>query len=173
MTIIGDTSTVQWTEIITSITAVAAIVTAIVSIRFTKRIAKNSVRPLLSTIYVSRVDYCGIYLKNYGNGPAIITRIIFKKRSENVEYNGLHKAFPIENQYWESYYAFSQKEYYLSPNEDIFLAKLEAKFLIGKDKKYQELKEIFDQGQDNIMINIDYEDVFGNKMKSYQRNEIK
>jgi len=173
MIFLCETQSLGWTDIITSITAVAAIVTALISILFTRNIAKNSVKPLLSTISISRKERCEIRLKNYGNGPAIITKIEFYKKGEKKKYNSLYKAFPITKEFWEGYYSFSKDEYYLSPGESIYLGKIELEHLKDKAKSYKELKKLFDDNKNNVVTYIEYKDVFGNKMKPYHRNKTK
>lgn len=170
MIIFQESEGIQWVDLITSLTAVIAIIIAIGSIYFTKKITQNSLRPLLSTLYVSKEDFCGIILKNSGTGPAIITKASFKHHNAQDEYNSLYKVTSIQKVYWQNYRTFIEDKYYLSPNEVIVLGKIKRKHLRTQGGIYFIYREIFKDELSHVMITIKYEDVFGNKMKTYNRN---
>lgn len=167
------------TDIISPIIALIAVLISIYSIFFSFRFARNSAKPLLSTIRSSGDQGFGLRLKNYGNGPAIITNVEFKLEGSPKPYTSYIIPFGIDKKYWENYYIFTQEKYYLSPNESIFLGFIKPEYVNTinekiaqeKQKSYSDLKNIFDEIKDKFIITINYADVFEKQQAPYIRTK--
>ncbi|PKQ69575.1 hypothetical protein [Labilibaculum manganireducens] len=174
MTIPIETSSLNWSDLISLFVGICALITAIVSILLTRKISRNSVKPLISTISRSGEKQCGMKMKNYGNAPAVITKIQFTNKATNLVFNGFPKAFPIPSEYWENYIYFTADKYYLSAGEEIILGIIDKQHLAKapKKKSYLDMKKEYDIFKQNVSTYIEYEDVYGNKMPPYYRASI-
>ncbi|PKQ64296.1 hypothetical protein BZG02_05625 [Labilibaculum filiforme] len=174
MTIPIETGTFNWNDLISLIVGISALITAILSILLTQKVSRNSVKPLISTISRSGEKQCGMIIKNYGNGPAVITKIEFTNKVDNSVFNGFPKAFPIPSEDWKKYIFFTADKYYLSAGEEIILGIINKKHLTtkSKNKDYFDIKKEYDKFKQNVSTHIEYEDVYGNKMPAYHRSSI-
>ena len=151
-------------------TAIITIGIAWYSIRLSNKVARNTVKPLLSTITADKDDVCYIKLTNYGMGPAIINNIEFKNLAEKKPevQNSLYKVFPIERKFWSDFIAFLEnKTYYISAGETLYLAKIKKNNVESLEADYEEMRNTFNKHKSKISIKVYYADTFNHKMKPF------
>ncbi len=172
MILLTDTAGYDWPIILSAIAALMTTIIATVSIYFTIKMNKNSVKPILSTVTASFDDRFGVRLKNYGNGPAIITKIRFRLKDSSEEKISIIHFFNYDENDWDDCYIFIADEYFLSPGESINLALMTSERVSRISfPSYEERKKEFDDIEKKIIITVEYKDVYGDKMKRYRREK--
>jgi hypothetical protein len=143
------------------IISLAALFTAFISIVLTLIIAFNNVRPIVSAVVSLKHNKEGfLYLKNYGLGTAIITKIYFKKEGSNDEFRNIHTLLNIESSACKESFAFTRDKYYLSPNEKLYIIR----YIENEDYK----SGIISKELENYKLIIKYRSVFRIR-KRYER----
>ena len=167
-----------WTDIFTTITAIAAVFVAIISLRLTIKtkkdsiklteiIATNNVKPLISSIRHKNKKFCGVKIENFGMGTAVIKGIELKKSGNQTK--DFRKLFSIPENIWTDWSNFMEEEYYLKSGEVRFLGKIKKIDVEKMELNYEEISNHFDEELSGIEIKFEYEDVFGNKQNPYRR----
>ena len=156
-------------DISTIIIAVGALAVAVISLNFSRKTGRNNVRPIINTQISSKRRNSKFFeIKNYGLGTAIITKIHFEYDSNRL--NNIVDHIDIPYEACQNYWHFTQTVYHIGPQESIYPVLISEKFCKEiKDKNYIDYAERFLDRINKIKIYIEYEDVYGNKIKPYIR----
>jgi hypothetical protein len=134
-----------------------------------ERIAKANVRPLLSVYTLKYEDRKGILLANHGVGTAVVTSMNISKAEKEV--TNIAKLFQFPSAIaWDDFYRFGETTA-LRAGDEIQLALLTAEGLMSQGYSREEAMRLlkdFETQNLGIEIRIEYEDVLGNKQKTYK-----
>lgn len=164
--IIADGS-VNWLELVVQLatiaTAVAAIVISIITYRSQVTHNKNSVKPILN---VSCGDYVGeifVKIKNKGVGPATVLSVKCENGMTETKHCecSLIRYFHNFDFLWTTF-ADDITGFTIAPGGEIVL-------LVAKSNNETTLQEIRKR-LSNIVVTIEYTDIYGDKMKPSTRN---
>lgn len=160
-------------------TAIVALIIAFFSILLgtwqaiqVDKVAHTNVKPLLDIKYQDFVDEKGQTLSNYGLGPAVITNVRFYKNDRNSEniYDFIDLPY---NAKFDTAYDFGDYHSYIQEDQAIDLAKLTSDHLKGQEYNNTQIQEIMKAWTENlsgIVVEIDYEDVLGQKQETLSRS---
>ena len=136
-----------------------------------EKTAQASVKPILAVFTSEFAENKGVILSNAGVGTAIITKITFARDDKEVQ--ALPQLFDLpENVIWDNYWVFGSRKHYLIAGKSIDLIRLSANNLKEQgfsDRKISSLLKAMQDQMNGITINIDYQDVFGNKQEDSGR----
>ena len=138
-------------------------------LKLSQEIAIANVKPLLTIHSQVYVDNKGISLFNGGIGTAVITDIEFEKDGRTTQ--NLVELFNLGSDfYWDTFWKFSGRKYYLRAGRSYQLVKLTLKKLedqgFPQDKALRLLSKWQEQ-KSGINVRIQYSDVFGNPTEPY------
>jgi len=129
-----------------------------------RKLAEFSRKPILNIHINNYIDRKEVILANFGEGPANITHINFKR--DDNEARNIAALFSFSDQFnWDSIWNFTEPTHYLPANKEIILAKLTAENLKSQNFEKEEVDKImntFYQELLNIKIHFEYKDVFDN-----------
>ncbi len=100
-------------------------------------------------------------------GTAVIKGIELKKSGNQT--NDFRKLFSIPENSWTAWSNFMEEKYYLKSGEVRFLGRIEKNDVEKMKLNYEEIMNCFEEELSGIEIKFEYEDVFGNKQKTYKR----
>jgi|GEM_PF-3712010 len=161
---------IRISDVLAFIAMITSLFVAYRSSRLTKSIAEAHARPILAIYSSEYENEKGLALVNVGVGTAIITRIRMSRSGQ--EANTVAELFRFEERFkWDTFWRFQQTKDYVQAGERRMLARLTAGYLAQQGFKEDQALSILRSWQtqlDGIAIEIDYEDVFGNKQQ-YER----
>ncbi len=177
------TSLIEWLQIGANLfSLIVAVVALIISFNTEKRsaerfreqlsqsneFAKANIRPLLSLGSSGFTGIKFVGLQNDGLGTAVITKINFIKNEKSVL--NLADLFEFKTKViWDNFYVFSNSNYFLRAGENVTLINLTIDSLKQQEYKDSETAQImkdFDIQLNSIVIQIEYEDLLGNKQET-------
>jgi hypothetical protein len=166
-----DFSAIGISEVLSFIAVIVSLLVAYKSHLLTKSIAEAQAKPIL-TIYTSEyLNEKGLRIENVGVGTAVITQIKIAKG--NIQRNTVAELFQFDQSLkWDTFWRFQQTTDYLKAGERRILARLTAENLVRQGFGESEALAILKSWQsqlEGITIEIDYEDVFGNRQRPYKR----
>lgn len=127
--------------------------------------ARASVKPLLSIRSQTYTDLKSILLFNYGVGPAIIKKAEFRRGPEGPPTNSIVKLFALDIT-WESFVNVVPNRAIPAEGE-IVLIKQSLPHLQSQGFSQDEALSLlhrWQQQKTGIVVRIEYEDIYGNKM---------
>ena len=137
-----------------------------------ERVVHTNIKPLLDTENTDTQDLKNERLRNYGLDPAVITNIRFYKdgiNSKNV-YNFLKKfAYNVS---FKIYDIRGGLPWYIQKDQEIVLAEINSNDLREQsynDTQINEILKEWEKAISGVNVEIDYEDVLGEKQKTLQR----
>ena len=167
---------VDWSAIGTmssTIVAVAALFFSVLAFRSQQRWAERNawanVRPFFWTKLQTYEDLKSIILRNDGVGPAVITRATFSRGEKST--SRIVDLFDLDIPYWETFTSVSPGRV-VPPEGEVVLLKQSLQHLRGQgiDEAVGLARLAEWQAQrSGIHISIEFEDLYGNPMKKYER----
>ncbi|MCA6438503.1 MAG: hypothetical protein ACRCSM_06455 [Sediminibacterium sp.] len=131
-------------------------------------IEQQKQRPLLHIGYLDSENKIEIFMKNKGNGPLIIVNYRLVELNTNQQIEGIYNCLPSIERLFENYTG-SQNNTVLSPNEVQELLLYE--FQDGEQTApFEEGKSLLRNALSVYKIVVDYNDVFDNRMPTYERS---
>lgn len=138
-------------------------------------ITKKQLMPIISGYAIGGKNSKEIsfVIENYGGGPAIINSVLYKNLDSNNSNTSIKKILEIGKDFkWDEAWSFTQKKYYLYPQQKRILYKLTLdnikKGYKGNDLENRAILNTIRDKRNNLLLTIKYKGIYDEENYIYK-----